>query len=404
MSLESSKKKAKKATLDGKYDIALATYLEIFAEEKDDLRIHTKVAEMKEKTGDTQGAVKSYTTIANKYADQGFVVQAIAINKLILRLDPKQTEIKQKLRDLSTERGDDWAISTITPQDHLKAMGISSSDKAKLSFERTPLLSGLAGQELEDFIDSLDLKEFAAGDHIYNNSEMGDALYLIGMGSVRLEAQSVRGEKQVFSRLGEGDFFGELAFMSRAPHVDAAVAENDVSLLVIYRSVFDSWVEKYPSIHDTVEDFYRRRVLARILAITPVFEGIPSEARVPLAQQFSLSFYRDGDVIINEGDVENTFCLIRSGRVQITTQTKTGQMKNVKLSVLGEGSFFGEVSMLTNNPRTATVTANGRVELMTLTADKFNAISKQFPTVRKIIEAYLKQRVKNTIKTLKDNG
>jgi len=404
MSLDTLKKKAKKAAMDGKYDVALLAYIEIHEEEKDDLRIHTKIAEMKEKTGNIKGSVKTYTVIAKAYADQGFVVQAIAINKLIMRLDPTQTEIKEKLRTLSSERGDDWAITTITPQDHLRSLDSSSTNQAKLSFERTPLLSGLAGQELEDFIDSLELKEVSAGDFIYNSTDMGNALYLIGMGSVRLEAQSVRGEKQVFSRLGEGDFFGELAFMSRSAHIDAAIAESDVSLLILNRNVFDGWVKKYPSIHDTVEDFYRRRVLARILAITPVFEGIPAEARVPLAQQFSLSFYRDGDVIIKEGDVENSFCLIRSGRVQVSTQSSVDKVKNIKLSVLGEGSFFGEVSMLTNKPRTATVTAAGRVEVMTLTAEKFNAIAEKFPTVRKIVSAFLMQRVKNTIKTLKDSA
>jgi len=404
MSVDALKKKAQKAVMAGKYENALDLYLKIHAENDSDLRIFTKVAEMKEKTGDIKGAVRAYTTIANAYADDGFVVQAIAINKLVLRLDPKQTEIKEKLRELSSERGEDWAISTISPQTNLEDISTSTADKAKLSFERIPLLSGLAGQELEDFVDSLELKEISAGETIYSAKTTDDALYLIGMGAVRLETQSVRGEQQVFSRLGEGDFFGELSFMSRTAHVDTAIAESDVSLLIIHRSIFDSWVQKYPSLHETVEDFYRRRVLARILAITPVFEGIPHDARIPLAQQFNLSFFRAGDSIINEGDVDNTFYLIRAGRVQVTTHNKAAPDKEVALGTLGEGSFFGEVSMLTNKPRTASVKAMGNVELLGLTGEKFNEISKQFPTVRKVVEAYLKQRVKNTIQRLKDSA
>jgi CRP-like cAMP-binding protein len=403
MSLETIKKKAKKALMAGKYEDALTFFTQIHKQDETDLRIFTKVAEMKEKVGDLKGALRAYTAIAKAYADDGFIVQAIAINKLILRLDPEQTEIKKKLRDLSTERGDDWAISTIAPQGILLDAQASPEDKAKLSFERTPLLSGLSGQELDDFIDSLELKEVSAGDIIYNTSEENDSLFLIGMGSVRLETQSVRGSQQVFSRLGEGDFFGELSFMSKSAHMDSAIAESDVSLLIIHRPIFDDWVKKHPSIHDTVEDFYRRRVLARILAITPVFEGIPQEARIPLAQQFSLSFYHNGDVIIAEGDIESTFFLIRSGRVQVSTTNKKDPTNKVILGTLGEGSFFGEVSMLTNMPRTASVTATGSVELLTLSGEKFNIIAKEFPTVRKVVEAYLKQRVKNTIKTLKDN-
>jgi len=401
MSLEILKKKAKKALMNGKYEQALSFYLEIHKEQPDDLRIYTRVAELKEKTGDIKGAVKTYTKIAKNYANDGFIVQAIAINKLLLRLDPEQTSIKKKLKELSSERGDDWAISTITPED-AQRNNISSSS-SEPHYEKTPLLSGLSGQELEDFMDSLELKSFVAGQTIYEAGQINDALYIIGMGSVRLESQGVRGTKQVFSQPTEGDFFGELSFMSKSKNVDSAIAESDVNLLILHRNVFDKWVKKYPSIHETVDDFYRRRVLARLLAITPVFEGIPAEARIPLAQQFIVSFYKDGDVIINEGDVESTFYLIRKGRVVVSTSNKKENAKQVALGALGEGSFFGEVSMLTKMPRTASVTASGRVEILTLTSEKFNLIAKEYPTVRKVVEKYLKQRVKNTIKTLKDH-
>lgn len=402
MSLEALKNKAKKTIMAGQYDQALTFYSDIHKQEPEDIRIFTKVAALKEKTGNLKGAIKDYIQIGKAYADDGFVVQAIAINKLVLRLDPKQTEIKQKLRALSAERGDNWAISTVAPQGMMLDSQTSPADKAKLSFERTPLLSGLSGQELDDFIDSLELQEFSAGDTIYKTNETNNSLFLIGMGSVRLETQSVRGAQQVFSRLSEGDFFGELSFMSHNAHMDSAIAETDVSLLIIHRHIFDHWVQKYPSMNETVEDFYCRRVLARILAITPVFEGIPQEARVPLAQQFNLSFHKAGDIIINEGDIESTFFLIRSGNVEVSTKNKKDTSKQLVLGTLGEGSFFGEVSMLTNMPRTATVTATGSVELLRLSGDKFNTIAKQFPTVHKVVEAYLKKRVMNTIQTLKD--
>jgi CRP-like cAMP-binding protein len=401
ISLDALKNKARKAIMSGNYADALSFYLEVHKADSSDLRIYTKVAEMKEKTSDVKGAIAAYISIAKSYADDGFVVQAIAINKLILRLDPEHTAIKKRLRDLSTERGEDWAISTVISADIAQN---PSPSKSKHSFERTPLLSGLTGQELDDFIDSLELKEIAAGDSIYSENEFNDSLYIIAMGSVRLETQNIHGKTQIFSQLGEGDFFGELSFMSKKAHVESAVAESNTSILLINRNVFDGWVKKHPSIRETVEDFYRRRVLARILAITPVFEGIPQEARIPLAQQFSFSFLHNNDVIIKEGDVESTFYLIRSGRVQVSTVSKKDPSKVIKLGALDEGSFFGEVSMLTKMPRTATVTASGDVELLTLTTEKFNEISKEFPTVRKVVSAYLKQRVKNTIKKLSDDS
>jgi len=400
MSVDDLRAKARKAMLDGKYKQALEAYVELHKAEPSDLRTHVKVAELREKTGDTAGAVKDYMTIANAYAEQGFVVQAIAINKIILRLDSARTEIKEKLKRLSNERGDDWAITTVTPQDKLQAAEISGMDKAKLSFERTPLLSGLSGDELEAFIDSLQLETFPADATIYTAGDSGDNLYLIGMGVVRLEAVLGSGKRRPFSRLGEGDFFGEHAFMGRRKHNDAAVAETDVTVLVIDRKTFDEWVQRYPNIQAVVEDFYTRRVLARVLAITPVFEGVPGEVRQALADRFELHAYNEGDEIVREGEKGDSFFLIRSGEVNIFTSDMKDRSKKINLGNMGVGSFFGEVALLTDKPRTATVVASTSVEVMTLTREAFNAITEKYPSVRKVVEAYQKQRVQETIKAL----
>ena len=400
MANEKLKNKAKRALLDGKYKKALEYFDELHKLEPDDLRVHVKLAELREKTGDTENAITDYIHIAGIYAEQGFVVQAIAINKIILRLDPERTEIKERLKELSSERGDDWAISTVTPQDHKKMADISGKDHAKLSFERTPLLSGLSGDELESFIDSLQLRHVAADEPFFREGDHGAYLYLIGMGSVLLRVKDAQGRKRVFSHLCEGDFFGEHAFMSRVPHSDEAIAETDCSILMIDRVTFDGWVEKYPGIQSTVEDFYRQRVLARVLTITPVFEGVPPDARLALADHFQLRTFGKGDTIVREGEAGSTFYLIRSGTVNVSTSGMGKEGDQVVLGKMGEGDFFGEVALLTDKPRTATVVAREKAELMELARSDFEEITNKFPSVRKIVEAYQKQRVQDTIKIL----
>ncbi|HKJ82754.1 MAG TPA: cyclic nucleotide-binding domain-containing protein [Mariprofundaceae bacterium] len=390
--------KARKALLDGDYKKALELFAQLHKAKPEDLRVHVRLAELYEKTGDTNRAIKHYIEIGNAYAEQGFVVQAIAVNKIILRLDPAQTEVKERLQDLSKERGDDWAVSAPS--------SMSTLDQAKMNVERTPLLSGLSGEELDAFIESLQLRHVMAGDHIYREGSRADCLYLIGMGSVVLRARDVHGKEQVFSHLAEGDFFGEHAFMSRREYADEAVAETDCSVLAMDRATFDAWVEKYPSIRSTVEDFYRERVLARVLAITAVFEGVPEEARMALADRFHLKTFNDGEEIVREGEPGDTFYLIRSGHVDVATSSMMSKGDQVELDRMGEGDFFGEVSLLTDKPRTATVRAHGLTELMELTRTDFDEIVRQYPSVRKVVETYQKQRVENTIKVLleRDKG
>jgi len=404
MSIEKLRMKAKKALLDGKYLKALEFFEGLHKADPKDLRIYVKLAELREKTGDSIAAVHDYIMIAKTYAEQGFVVQAIAINKIILRINPKQTEVQERLKELSSERGDNWAVSTIKPQDGVQANAITLGKQAKLNVERTPLLADLSGDELEDFIDSLSLKTFAADEHIYNDGAESDYLYLIAMGVVRLNIQLSSGGKRVFSRLFEGDFFGEHAFMSRTLHTDVAVAETEVSLLMIDRETFDVWVKKYAKIRDTVESFYRQRVLDRVLAMTPVFEGVPDDARMALASKFNIRSFTAGDSVVQEGDLGDTFFLIRSGHVEVSTSDIRNSEQKIALSVMGEGAFFGEVALLTDKPRTATVVAKDDLELMELTREDFNAITLEYPSVRNIVALYQKKRVQDTIKTLMQRG
>lgn len=404
MSIAQLRKKAKLAVLEGKYKKALEYYEALHKADSADLRVHVKLAEMREKTGDTKGAIRDYLVIANAYAEEGFVVQAIAINKIILRLDPSKTQVKDRLKSLSSERGENWAISTFrgkaTPDGGLLRAKISDSDLAKLSFERMPLFSGLSGKELEAFMDSLQLQHIAADEFIYREGESGSYMYIIGMGIARLETKDPSGNRKVYSQLVEGDFFGEYAFMSRSKHQESAIAESDCSILKISRDTFDEWVSQYPTIKNSVEEFYRQRVLARVIAITPVFEGVPTEARMALANRFHLKVYESGQVVIREGEQGDTFYLIRSGKVTVSTGNINASGDPVVLGSMSDGDFFGEVALLTSKPRTATIVADGTLELMELSRGDFNEIVRNYPSVLKIVEAYQKQRVKDTIRTL----
>ncbi|MDQ6975272.1 MAG: cyclic nucleotide-binding domain-containing protein [Mariprofundaceae bacterium] len=403
MSPANLRNKAKKALLDGKYDQARDFFAQVHAQDPSDIRSFVKLAEMKERTGDTKGAVADYINIASTYAEQGFVVQAIAINKIILRLDPHCTDVKEKLQALSSERGEEWATSTATVETAgqlSNPLGMSSSERLKLGFTRTPLLSSLSGNELNGFIESLELKQFPAGGVIFKEGTTGDYLYLIGMGTVRLQTQLQTGEVRIYSHLNEGDFFGEHAFMSHLSHDSSAIADAETSVLMVDRDTFNQWVSKHPQIKNTVEEFYRQRVLAKVLAVTPLFEGVPDKIRILLAERFSVCRFVRGDIIVHEGERGNTFYLIRSGRVLITTNKMDASGGQVALSEMGAGDFFGEVSLLTNKPRTATAIAGQNVELMELTRENFNVIAQRFPSIRRIVEGYQKKRVKETIKAL----
>ncbi len=101
--------------------------------------------------------------------------------------------------------------------------------------------------------------------------------------------------------------------------------------------------------------------LLRSLAL---FRPLPPATLDQLASALIAVTATDGDEIIRQGDSGDRFYVIANGTVDVTSE---GQ----PVATLGEGDYFGEIALLRDVPRTATVTARGDVELYALERDEF---------------------------------
>jgi MFS family permease len=98
----------------------------------------------------------------------------------------------------------------------------------------------------------------------------------------------------------------------------------------------------------------------------PVFAGLPAARLETAARQMTPRPMHAGEVIIREGDAADRFYLIADGTVHVTKAAEAGLVAE-----LASGDVFGEIGLLRNSPRTATVTANSEGTLMALDADAF---------------------------------
>lgn len=80
--------------------------------------------------------------------------------------------------------------------------------------------------------------------------------------------------------------------------------------------------------------------------------------------------------------------------------TKNAQQKEVVLANLGEGEFFGEVSLLTGRPRTATILTNVDSELLELTRDDYERIASKYPHVKDVVQEFHQQRAYKTVEAM----
>jgi small-conductance mechanosensitive channel/CRP-like cAMP-binding protein len=114
----------------------------------------------------------------------------------------------------------------------------------------------------------------------------------------------------------------------------------------------------------------RIRYLADRLAQIDLFAGLDDAGRTRLAEACPEHLFGAGERIVRQGDPGQSMFVVLDGRVRITLEP-SGQ----EVAVTSRGGFFGEMSMLTGEPRTATVSALDDALLVEITADRFRELA-----------------------------
>jgi CRP-like cAMP-binding protein len=165
-------------------------------------------------------------------------------------------------------------------------------------------------------------------------------------------------------RLGRGDFFGERALLERVRRAASVIAIEPGRVFVLARRDFDALLAS--------DIAFRSRVQAALayrdeLRDMPLFHDLaPREVDALVARLVPRSV-RCGETIIRQGEVGDRFYVIRSGRLRV-------ERDGVVLTDLGPGEAFGEIALLFDVPRTATVVAVEDARLLGLDAQDFRDV------------------------------
>jgi CRP-like cAMP-binding protein len=130
---------------------------------------------------------------------------------------------------------------------------------------------------------------------------------------------------------------------------------------------------------------------ARSVLGSPLLEGLSDEELLSVVHGLELKTYLPGDIVVTEGEPGQSLFVIASGSVKVCLRGAEG--RNLEVRRLGEGEFFGEISSISGRPRTATVTAAGRCELLELDKQRVEQIARKHPRVRERLESRFVDRV-----------
>lgn len=107
----------------------------------------------------------------------------------------------------------------------------------------------------------------------------------------------------------------------------------------------------------------------KILESVPLFKGMSNENLENLVQLTTRKTFPKDTTLVEENEIGDSMYMILSGRVKVANIAQDG--KEVILSVLGPGEFFGEMALLDSEPRSATVITLAKTEMMVLRRKDF---------------------------------
>jgi hypothetical protein len=131
---------------------------------------------------------------------------------------------------------------------------------------------------------------------------------------------------------------------------------------------------------------------------TPLFEGLSAEELMAVMRGLNLLTFEAGDILVAEGAPGDSMFILTDGIVKAFVRNPKGHYMKVK--DLMEGDFFGEISVLTGKPRTATITAATHVEVLELGKPTLDSITKQYPRVREVLKKFQEQRAQETVQAI----
>jgi len=137
----------------------------------------------------------------------------------------------------------------------------------------------------------------------------------------------------------------------------------------------------------------------QILKQIPLFSELGDRDLEKIIQVASRKRYHKDNTILIEEEVGSTMFVILSGRVKISRISDDG--REVILSILSDGDFFGEMSLLDGHTRSANVTSIDESELLVIRREEFLQMLKDFPQIAINLLKELAQRIRKSDEHIK---
>jgi CRP-like cAMP-binding protein/Zn-dependent protease len=226
------------------------------------------------------------------------------------------------------------------------------------------LFEDLPVEVLNDLAGRVNLRTVARGQAVVRQGERPDAFYVVRRGTLQaVEEDPDGGDERVLRVLGRGESFGELGLLESRPRAATVRALEEAEVFEIDKGTFDQLLADMAE----VLDFAPTLQQAAELRSLPPFQHLEPDQVSELLEHGEWVNLEPGREVIRQGDPGDAFYAIGSGQVEVIRDGR-------RVRLLGPGDYAGEVALLLDVPRTATVRTLTPVRAYRLDREGFEAL------------------------------
>eukprot|EP00930_Biecheleria_cincta_P032185 TRINITY_DN2233_c0_g1_i1.p1 TRINITY_DN2233_c0_g1~~TRINITY_DN2233_c0_g1_i1.p1 ORF type:complete len:424 (+),score=127.91 TRINITY_DN2233_c0_g1_i1:56-1273(+) len=237
------------------------------------------------------------------------------------------------------------------------------AERIKHVMNKSFLFNTLDRQNFSVILQAFQEKTIAAGERIIQEGDDGDCMFLIESGAFDCK-KIIGGEEKVVKKCGQGDVFGELALLYSQPRAASVEATEESLVWQLDRETFTHIVRDASS--------KRREVFMEFLHNVPLMKSLESYDLMQLADCLQPHPFQKGDRIISQGDVGDIFYIVEDGELQALKSVDGAAEQEVM--TYKKGDYFGELALIKDAPRAASVIATTEGQLVSVDRKSFKNI------------------------------
>ena len=229
------------------------------------------------------------------------------------------------------------------------------------------------------------------GTVIFERGDYTNSVYTIFRGSVKI--QTSEDDPSKFVVLEQGAFFGEVGLISGRRRSATILSNADDTILIeTPRRTMLKLREDVRSLRNSMD----KEAIVRQIQ-TYIASALDINAIQKLADSASIETFRKGKVIFNEGDEGDALYLISKGSVMVSKRIGG---KEVTLAYVAAGNYGGELALMSDLNRTATIKAAVDCETIKIDGEIFRKLVDENPSLQKEIEEKYGERIVSTEKMI----